>query len=138
MSPSRPVLLLLALALLAAAPASSQPTPAPPSRPNILWLVSEDNGRFLGCYGDKQARTPTLDKLAREGVRDQQRAIQTHNQVGQEVRAAIKRIGGALPENIPPAEHIKQVRKRIAPAPPKLQLDDKDANGLAGGEGASE
>jgi arylsulfatase A-like enzyme len=37
-------------------------------RPNILWLVSEDNGPFLGCYGDSLARTPTLDKLASEGV----------------------------------------------------------------------
>ena len=37
-------------------------------RPNILWLVSEDNGPFLGCYGDPLARTPTLDRLAREGV----------------------------------------------------------------------
>ncbi len=37
-------------------------------RPNILWLVSEDNGPFLGCYGDAQARTPTLDKLAGQGV----------------------------------------------------------------------
>jgi arylsulfatase A-like enzyme len=37
-------------------------------RPNILWLVSEDNGRLLGCYDDPLARTPTLDKLAREGV----------------------------------------------------------------------
>ncbi len=37
-------------------------------RPNILWLVSEDNDPLLGCYGDKLARTPTLDKLAREGV----------------------------------------------------------------------
>ena len=36
--------------------------------PNILWLVSEDNDCFLGCYGDKLARTPTLDKLASEGV----------------------------------------------------------------------
>lgn len=64
----RPSILPLALALLAAVPASSQPAPAKPSRPNILWLVSEDNGRFLGCYGDTQARTPTLDKLARDGV----------------------------------------------------------------------
>ncbi len=38
------------------------------ARPNILWLVSEDNDTFLGCYGDARARTPTLDKLAREGV----------------------------------------------------------------------
>ena len=36
--------------------------------PNILWLVSEDNGPFLGCYGDPLARTPTLDRLARDGV----------------------------------------------------------------------
>ncbi len=41
---------------------------SPGDRPNILWLVSEDNGLFLGCYGDRLARTPTLDKLAREGV----------------------------------------------------------------------
>ena len=37
-------------------------------RPNILWLVSEDNNPFLGCYGDPLAKTPTLDKVAREGV----------------------------------------------------------------------
>ncbi len=37
-------------------------------RPNILWLVSEDNGTFLGCYEDKQAKTPRLDALAAEGV----------------------------------------------------------------------
>ena len=78
--------------------------------------------------------TQTRDKLAREGVRDQQRAIQTHHAVGQEVRDAIKRIGGTLPENIPPTEHIKQVRKRISTAPPRLQLEDKDAKGLAGDE----
>ncbi|MEI6654983.1 MAG: sulfatase-like hydrolase/transferase [Verrucomicrobiota bacterium] len=37
-------------------------------RPNILWLVSEDNDCLLGCYGDALAKTPTLDKLARQGV----------------------------------------------------------------------
>lgn len=37
-------------------------------RPNILWVVSEDNDTFLGCYGDPLAHTPTLDKLAKEGV----------------------------------------------------------------------
>ncbi len=41
---------------------------AEPERPNILWLVSEDNTPLLGAYGDPLARTPTLDKLAREGV----------------------------------------------------------------------
>ena len=37
--------------------------------PNILLVVSEDNGPELGCYGDRHARTPHLDRLAAEGVR---------------------------------------------------------------------
>ena len=37
-------------------------------RPNILLIVSEDNGPELGCYGDPHARTPNLDRLASEGV----------------------------------------------------------------------
>lgn len=39
------------------------------SGPNILLIVSEDNGPELGCYGDPSARTPNLDRLAGEGVR---------------------------------------------------------------------
>ena len=38
------------------------------SRPNILLIVSEDNGPELGCYGDPYARTPNLDRLAGEGI----------------------------------------------------------------------
>ncbi|MCL5745543.1 MAG: sulfatase, partial [Acidobacteria bacterium] len=38
------------------------------ARPNILWITSEDNGPFLGCYGDAYARTPNLDRLAAEGI----------------------------------------------------------------------
>lgn len=37
-------------------------------RPNILWVVSEDNGPFFGCYGDPFANTPNLDQLARDGI----------------------------------------------------------------------
>ena len=32
--------------------------------PNVLLIVSEDNGPELGCYGDPYARTPVLDRLA--------------------------------------------------------------------------
>ncbi|MFA5329451.1 MAG: sulfatase-like hydrolase/transferase [Prolixibacteraceae bacterium] len=35
--------------------------------PNILWITSEDNSPFLGCYGDSFSTTPNLDKLASEG-----------------------------------------------------------------------
>src|SRR4051812_32012130 len=38
-------------------------------RPNVLWLVSEDNNPYLGCYEDPLARTPVIDGLAKEGVR---------------------------------------------------------------------
>jgi arylsulfatase A-like enzyme len=39
-------------------------------RPNILWITSEDNAAsWLGCYGNKDAQTPRLDKLATEGLR---------------------------------------------------------------------
>ncbi|MDO1451462.1 sulfatase-like hydrolase/transferase [Rhodocytophaga aerolata] len=38
-------------------------------RPNILWIVSEDNSPLLGAYGDSFATTPHLDKFAREAVR---------------------------------------------------------------------
>jgi len=29
--------------------------------PNILWLTSEDNSPFAGCYGDDFATTPNID-----------------------------------------------------------------------------
>lgn len=77
--------------------------------------------------------TQTRDKLA-SGINSQSQAIQTHEQVGKEVRDAIKRIGGTLPENIPPAEHIKEVEKRIKQATPKLTLDEREAGGLLGGK----
>lgn len=40
------------------------------SRPNILLIVSDDQGwPDLGCLGYKPIRTPHLDRLAKEGVR---------------------------------------------------------------------
>ncbi|MGD1890675.1 MAG: sulfatase-like hydrolase/transferase [Cyclobacteriaceae bacterium] len=37
--------------------------------PNILWITCEDLNAYLGSYGDTQAITPNLDRLASEGVR---------------------------------------------------------------------
>ncbi len=47
---------------------SAADTP-PVARPNILWISVEDISPDLGCYGDKNAVTPTIDRLAAEGVR---------------------------------------------------------------------
>lgn len=37
-------------------------------RPNILWIVSEDNSPLIGAYGDKFATTPIINKMAAQGV----------------------------------------------------------------------
>ena len=39
------------------------------SRPNIVWISNEDMSPRLGAYGDRLARTPVLDALARESLR---------------------------------------------------------------------
>lgn len=39
-------------------------------KPNILWVTIEDTSpHFIGIYGNRHASTPTIDGLAREGVR---------------------------------------------------------------------
>ena len=37
--------------------------------PNILWITAEDMSPVLGCYGDKDAITPNIDRLAKESIR---------------------------------------------------------------------
>ena len=56
--------LLLALgSLVVSARAADQP------RPNILWVVTEDNSAtFVTGYGDPLARTPNFERIAKAGV----------------------------------------------------------------------
>lgn len=58
--------LLLALLTLESALATS----AEPTRPNIIVIVSDDQGYLdLGCFGSTEVQTPHLDRLAAGGVR---------------------------------------------------------------------
>jgi N-sulfoglucosamine sulfohydrolase len=57
---------LLSLVALLAATATVF---AADARPNIVWIVTEDISPNLGCYGDPDALTPNLDKLAAQGAR---------------------------------------------------------------------
>jgi N-sulfoglucosamine sulfohydrolase len=59
--------LTLLTALLLAPLAALHAADAP--KPNILLIVSEDNGPQLGCYGDPYAQTPNLERLSSQGVR---------------------------------------------------------------------
>ncbi|MHB9101399.1 MAG: DNA damage-inducible protein D [Sulfuricella sp.] len=98
-----------------------------PSKENLM-----DRMNATELAANQFRMTQTRDKLAREGIHDQQQAIRAHQEVGKEVRDAIQRIGGTPPEHIPAAEHIKIVEKRIKASTPKLELDEKDAGGLLG------
>ena len=69
--------------------------------------------------------TQTRDKLTREKVHGQELAINTHEQVGREVRSAIERIGGTMPEDLKPAEHINEVRRKLKSSSQKPSLDGK-------------
>lgn len=40
-----------------------------PKQPNILWITCEDMSPHLGSFGEKVAKTPNLDQLAKEGVK---------------------------------------------------------------------
>src|SRR5438067_3813716 len=58
---------ILLLALLALGPTAR---PADPPRPNVVLLIADDLGaEDTGFTGNKAIRTPTLDRLANEGLR---------------------------------------------------------------------
>ena len=56
----------MTLPWICSAPASAD---EPPPRPNILWITIEDTSFLFGCFGDKIAKTPNVDRLARQGIR---------------------------------------------------------------------
>ena len=97
---------------------------AAPERPNILWLVSEDNNPFIGAYGDKLAHTPAIDRLAAEGVL--YKNVFSNAPVCAPSRFAI--ITGVLPESCGPAQNMRgqcfapAVSARVSRVPPESRL----------------
>jgi arylsulfatase A-like enzyme len=61
--------LLAWLAMFALVSVSRGPAAEAGARPNILWLIAEDFGPHLGCYGTKEVSSPNLDRMAAGGVR---------------------------------------------------------------------
>ena len=55
----------LGCALVCAAAVSAAAGPCP----NVLWFVVDDMSANFSCYGETAIRTPSVDRLAREGVR---------------------------------------------------------------------
>ncbi|MBD8065983.1 sulfatase-like hydrolase/transferase [Devosia sp. PTR5] len=82
------------------------------SRPNILCIVSEDCPPWNGTYGDPIARTPNLDRLARDGVA--WRVANCTAPVCAPSRFAI--LTGRHAEAVPPAQHMAA----FGPFPPGI------------------
>ena len=61
------LLVMLAVVLVTPVVLVAQQRDVP--RPNLLWITAEDMSATLGCYGDRYATTPHLDRLAKEACR---------------------------------------------------------------------
>ncbi|MGH7169166.1 MAG: sulfatase family protein [Gemmataceae bacterium] len=60
----------LALIVLCLLGSSASMRAAESEKWNIVSIVTDDQGAWaLGCYGNKECRTPNMDRLAREGAR---------------------------------------------------------------------
>lgn len=60
----------LVLGLLTGAPGALAAGPAAPQKPNIVFILADDLGYGdLSCYGQRVIQTPTLDRMAAEGLR---------------------------------------------------------------------
>jgi len=79
-----------------------------------------DKEDLLDCVGRAELAanefriTQTEEKLRIEGIKGEQRAIDTHLAVGKRVRQAIKDIGGTMPEHLPAEPSIKKLAAKKA------------------------
>src|SRR6266571_927237 len=56
--------------------------------------------------------TQTEQKIVREKITGEPNAINTHRAVGAEVRATINKLGGTMPENLPPEQSLKKLTSK--------------------------
>jgi DNA-damage-inducible protein D len=63
--------------------------------------------------------TQTEEKLRREKTQGKSRANDLHYEVGKRIRQTIRDIGGTMPEQLPVAENIEKVAKRLKSAQTK-------------------
>jgi arylsulfatase A-like enzyme len=63
------ILFFLAALIASSNSAIAQTAPAKGKRPNIIFILSDDHAyQAIGAYGNKIAKTPNIDRLAKEGA----------------------------------------------------------------------
>lgn len=78
-------------------------------QPNILWIVADDLGVELGCYGVDHVYTPNIDRLAAEGTL--YRNMFTVAAVSSVSRSSL--ITGMYPTSIDCHQHRKQYKTSL-------------------------
>ena len=56
--------------------------------------------------------TQTDEKIIKNKISGEEKANTTHFDVGQKIRKTIKEIGGTMPENLKPEQHIKKIKAK--------------------------
>lgn len=56
--------------------------------------------------------TQTDEKIIKEKISGEEKANTTHFDVGQKIRKTIKEIGGTMPEDLKPEQHIKKIKAK--------------------------
>ncbi len=98
--------------LLLVAGASTLTNAANASKPNIIYILADDMGYGdLGCYGQKEIKTPAIDKMASEGIRF------TRHYAGSTVSA---------PSRCSLMTGLHSGHSKIRGNGPKVELDDRD------------
>lgn len=78
-------------------------------KPNILWIVADDLGPDLGCFGNELVQTPNLDQLASQGMKFT--GLFTVTPVCSVSRSAL--ITGMYPATIDCHQHRKQYKDSL-------------------------
>lgn len=90
----------------------------PDTRPNIVIIIADDIGADdIGCYGNKEVKTPNIDKLAKEGLRFTNAFVATSSCTPS--RAAI--MSGRYPHNTGAAELHTSMTDEVAIFPDLLK-----------------
>ena len=93
-----------------------------PQHPNIIWLISEDMGRDLGCYGVK-VHTPNIDALAAAGVRHTRMygtgSVCMPNRTAMMLGLPQTTVGAVTMR--PPAKFMRALPGEMAPLPELMQ-----------------
>ena len=73
--------------------------------------------------------TQTEQKITKDNIRGQSRLEDTAYNVGREVRNTMQRVSGTAPEELPAAENIKQVRKKLKGTRKQLEKGQHPGSG---------